>query len=87
MNKLLEKKLIKLQTELKQERKEVRKVLMINRSGEEIAARKAPQILEECANERKMLRKYKMRSACELINYLVSLDFALRDLFLILREK
>ena len=62
MHSLLRKKLEKINKDLEKERDYLRKVFMPNRSQADIMARKKLQILEEWAEEKRLLKKYKMNT-------------------------
>lgn len=81
INNLLKNKLEKLQKELVDERKNLQAIFL--RHGDDILHRKKVDILSDYELEQSTLKKYK-KNSCEMIDYIVKLDFALRDLMFIL---
>lgn len=87
MHKLLKTRLLDLQKKLRKERSELKSIFLSERSKADIMKRNKEQIIEEYQREKGMLKKYKMKDTIEMIDYIVELDFALRDLMFILKFK
>ena len=79
--------MLDLQKKLRKERSELKSIFLSERSKADIMKRNKEQIIEEYQREKGMLKKYKMKDTIEMIDYIVELDFALRDLMFILKFK